>query len=100
MSVHSVVIVREVWDTRDLVGQVLDDQGEVLADQFATRLEPQDLNALEAALRIKDDLDGCVDLRVFAFQDITQQESRAVSVKFCCIDRHAQRFGNRNRRHG
>ena len=60
MGIHSVVVVREVWDTRDLVGDVLTDAGDVLAEQFGTRFEPQDLNALEAALRLKDDQGGTV----------------------------------------
>ncbi len=54
MSVDTVVIVREVWDTRDLVGQVLDDAGGIKTDTVATRFEPEDLNALEMALRLKE----------------------------------------------
>lgn len=60
MAVHSVVLVREVWDTRDLVGAVLDDRQAVNEGALATRFEPQDLNALELALRIKDDHGGTV----------------------------------------
>jgi len=60
MAVQSVVLVREVWDTRDLVGAVLDDRQEVNDGALATRFEPQDLNALELALRIKDEHGGTV----------------------------------------
>ncbi|MDZ4197664.1 MAG: hypothetical protein U1E27_00085 [Kiritimatiellia bacterium] len=49
-----VVIAREVWDTRDLVGAVLDETGALKESALATRFEPEDLNALEAALRLKD----------------------------------------------
>lgn len=54
MAVDTVVVVREVWDTRDLVGQVLDESGNIRSDTVATRFEPEDLNALEIALRLKD----------------------------------------------
>lgn len=60
MSVDTIVIVREVWDTRDLVGQVMDDAGNIKADAVATRFEPEDLNALEMALRLKDAQGGKV----------------------------------------
>ena len=55
-----VVVVREVWDTRDLSGGVLDDAGGIRAGAMETRFEPEDLNALEAALRIKDAQGGQV----------------------------------------
>lgn len=58
MSVHAVVIAREMWDTRDLVGPVLDTGGGLKAGAVSTRFEPQDLNALEAALRIKESVGG------------------------------------------
>ena len=60
MAIQSVVLVREVWDTRDLVGAVLDDRQTVNEGALATRFEPQDLNALELALRLKDDHGGTV----------------------------------------
>lgn len=60
MSIDCIVVVREVWDTRDLVGQVLDDAGGIKAGAVATRFEPEDLNALEIALRLKDAQGGKV----------------------------------------
>lgn len=60
MSIDCIVVVREVWDTRDLVGQVLDDAGGIKAGTVATRFEPEDLNALEIALRLKDAQGGKV----------------------------------------
>jgi electron transfer flavoprotein beta subunit len=60
MSYNVIVIVREVWDTRDLTGQVVDDSGQVKTGALATRFEPEDLNALEMALRIKDEQGGTV----------------------------------------
>lgn len=57
---NMIVIVREVWDTRDLAGAVLDDSGALKEGLLATRMEPEDLNALEAALRLKDEQGGRV----------------------------------------
>ncbi len=57
---HSIVIVREIWDTRDLDRKFLDDTGRVRADALATRFEPEDLNALEMALQVKDKQGGKV----------------------------------------
>ena len=54
MPYNVIVIAREVWDTRDLVGSPLDDSSAVKKASLATRYEPEDLNALEMALRIKD----------------------------------------------
>jgi len=60
MACNCIVIVREVWDTRDLVGNLLDEQGGIRPGALQTRFEPEDLNALEAALRIKDAQGGTV----------------------------------------
>jgi electron transfer flavoprotein beta subunit len=60
MAYNCWVIVREVWDTRDLAGRVLDEQGRVRESALATRFEPEDLNALEMGLRIKDSHGGKV----------------------------------------
>jgi electron transfer flavoprotein beta subunit len=60
MSLNIIVIVREVWDTRDLVGPMADASGQVRTGSLSTRFEPEDLNALEMALRIKDEQGGKV----------------------------------------
>lgn len=60
MACNCAVVVREVWDTRDLVGNVLDESGAIRPGALQTRFEPEDLNALEAALRIKDAQGGKV----------------------------------------
>lgn len=54
MAYKILVVVREVWDTRDLVASPLDDNAAIKADALDTRFEPEDLNALEMALRVKD----------------------------------------------
>ena len=73
MPVDTIVVVREVWDTRDLVGQVLDDAGNIKSGAVATRFEPEDLNALEIALRLKDAQGGKVTV-------IAAGEPRGVEV--------------------
>ena len=50
MSVNLIVIVREVWDTRDLAGSVLDESGGLKAGLLATRMEPEDLNSLDSRI--------------------------------------------------
>lgn len=60
MPFNIIVIAREVWDTRDLAGSPLDESGAVKTASLATRYEPEDLNALEMALRIKDAQGGRV----------------------------------------
>jgi electron transfer flavoprotein beta subunit len=59
MPYNVIVIVREVWDTRDLTGRVLEN-GALRPGALQTRFEPEDLNALEMALRIKDQHGGKV----------------------------------------
>jgi electron transfer flavoprotein beta subunit len=54
MPLNVIVIAREVWDTRDLVAAPLDEAGGLKSGSLATRYEPEDLNALEMALRLKD----------------------------------------------
>lgn len=57
---HSIVVVRETWDTRDLAPGALDASGNPRADQMGTHFEPEDLNALEMALQVKDRMGGKV----------------------------------------
>lgn len=52
MSYHIIVVVREVWDTRDLVGDPLGSDGSL--KPLPRRFDPEDLNSLEQALQIKD----------------------------------------------
>jgi electron transfer flavoprotein beta subunit len=50
---HSVVWAREIWDTRDLVGEILDDSGHPRWSDWEGRFDPEDMNALEMALQIQ-----------------------------------------------
>lgn len=49
-----VVWVREIADTRDLVGEILAPEGVPRWSEWETRVDPEDLNALEMALQWKD----------------------------------------------
>lgn len=60
MALAIVVVAREVWDTRDLSGSVVDESGGLRVGALQTRYEPEDLNALETALRLKDSGGGTV----------------------------------------
>ncbi len=82
MSYNSIVIVREIWDTRDLVGEVLDSNGNIKESTLTTRFEPEDLNALEMALQIKDAHGGSVTA-------ISLGKSRNVDVLRECLYRDA-----------
>lgn len=80
MRYNSIVLVREVWDTRDIIGDVLDEHGKVKENILTTRFEPEDLNALEMALKIKDEHGGKVTA-------ISLGESRGNDVLRECLYR-------------
>jgi len=60
MGFNTVVLAKEIYDTRDLIGDVLDAGGKVRTDTLESRFDPEDLNALEMALKIKDSHGGKV----------------------------------------
>jgi electron transfer flavoprotein beta subunit len=55
MDFHVVCLVREIFDTRDLIEAPIDPSGNLTADNLESRFDPEDLNALEMAMKIKDD---------------------------------------------
>ncbi len=54
MHKNILVIMREIWDTRNLAGEVLNELGNPKFDNFDTMIEPEDLNALEMTLKLRD----------------------------------------------
>ena len=60
MPYNSIVVVREAWDTRDLLPNVVTETGQLNDGVLSRRFEPEDLNALEMALQIRDDHGGTV----------------------------------------
>ncbi|MHC4517357.1 MAG: electron transfer flavoprotein subunit beta/FixA family protein [Planctomycetota bacterium] len=60
MSYHCVVLVKQVPDTQRITGQVMNDDGTVNRSALPAIFNPEDLNALELALQIKDRFGGRV----------------------------------------
>lgn len=54
------VWMREIWDTRDLAQEMVDPSGNPRWDRMETRVDPEDMNALEMALQIAERVDGRV----------------------------------------
>ena len=60
MGYHCVVLAKQVPDTQRITGQVMNDDGTVNRAALPAIFNPEDLNALEMALRIKDRFGGRV----------------------------------------
>jgi electron transfer flavoprotein beta subunit len=57
---HSIVLVKQVPDTRNVRGDVMTDEGTMNRSALPAIFNPEDLNALEMALSIKDQNGGSV----------------------------------------
>jgi len=57
---HSVVLVKQVPDTRNVTGDVMTAEGTMNRSALPAIFNPEDMNALEMALSIKDQLGGSV----------------------------------------
>lgn len=60
MSYHSVVLVKQVPDTRAVTGEVMTKDGTMNRSALPAIFNPEDLNALEMALEVKDRYGGQV----------------------------------------
>lgn len=60
MSYHCAVLAKQVPDTQRITGQVMNDDGTVNRSALPAIFNPEDLNALELALQIKDRFGGRV----------------------------------------
>ncbi|MGM0759682.1 MAG: electron transfer flavoprotein subunit beta/FixA family protein [Thermodesulfobacteriota bacterium] len=58
MALRLVVLVKQVPDTQNVTGQAMKEDGTVNRDALPAIFNPEDLNALEEALRIKEALPG------------------------------------------
>ena len=58
MGLRLVVLVKQVPDTQNVTGQAMKDDGTVNRDALPAIFNPEDTNALEEALRIKEALAG------------------------------------------
>jgi electron transfer flavoprotein beta subunit len=59
-SYHSVVLIKQVPDTRKVTGEVMTAEGTMNRSALPAIFNPEDLNALEMALSIKDQYGGTV----------------------------------------
>lgn len=82
MPCNCIVVVREVWDTRDLLPTVIEADGKLNEGALARRFEPEDLNAVEQALQLKDKFGGKVTV-------LSIGQSRDVDVLRECLFRGA-----------
>lgn len=60
MVYNCVVLIKQVPDTKRITGQAMNDDGTVNRGALPAIFNPEDLNALELALSIKDEFDGKV----------------------------------------
>jgi electron transfer flavoprotein beta subunit len=60
MPYHSIVLVKQVPDTRNITGEVMTQDGTMNRSALPAIFNPEDLNALEMALQIKEQLGGTV----------------------------------------
>ena len=60
MAYNCVVLAKQVPDTKRITGKVMNDDGTVNRSALPTVFNPEDLNALELALQIKDKFGGRV----------------------------------------
>ncbi len=60
MSYDCIVCVKQVPDTANITGQAMKDDGTVNRSALPAIFNPEDLNALEAALRVRDQYGGTV----------------------------------------
>ena len=61
-SLHSVVLIKQVPDTRNITGEVMTAEGTMNRSALPAIFNPEDLNALEMALNIKDQYGGSVSV--------------------------------------
>lgn len=60
MPYHSIVLVKQVPDTHNIHGDVMKDDGTINRAALPAIFNPEDLNALEMALQVKDRYGGAV----------------------------------------
>ena len=60
MSYNSIVLVKQVPDTRNITGEVMSKDGTMNRSSLPAIFNPEDLNALEMALQIRDQFGGKV----------------------------------------
>ena len=82
--IHSVVLVKQVPDTHNISGEVMTKDGTMNRGALPAIFNPEDLNALEMALEIKDRFGGTVTV-------ITMGPPKAANILRDCLFRGADR---------
>lgn len=72
MGYNCVVLAKQVPDTHRITGQVMNDDGTVNRSALPAIFNPEDLNALEMALRIKDRFGGRVTVITMGLPNATK----------------------------
>ena len=60
MAYNCIVLIKQVPDTKQITGEAMNDDGTVNRSALPAIFNPEDLNALELALEIKDEFGGSV----------------------------------------
>jgi electron transfer flavoprotein beta subunit len=84
MAYHSVVLVKQVPDTANITGQAMKEDGTINRAALPAIFNPEDLNALEMALQLKEDRGGQVTV-------LTMGPPRAADVLRQALYRGADR---------
>ncbi len=69
MSYNCVVLIKQVPDTKKITGKAMNDDGTVNRAALTAVFNPEDLNALEMALQIKDKFGGKVTVITMGLPD-------------------------------
>ena len=62
MGCKIIVFVKQVPDTKNVTGQAMKPDGTINRQALPAIFNPEDLNALELALQLKDRYDGYLDV--------------------------------------
>ena len=84
MAYHSIVCVKQVPDTANITSEAMRDDGTVNRGALPAIFNPEDLNALETALEIRDQHGGTVTV-------LTMGPPKAADVLRACLFRGADR---------
>ncbi len=82
MALKMIVTVKQVPDTQNITGEAMTPEGTVNRRALTAVTNPEDLNALDAALRVKDELGGSITV-------ITIGPPSAAEVLLDCFYRNA-----------